>query len=347
MPEQIMRVKKFHFSTKTISCYFNAAFQNLETLVDKTNAVIITDENIFSKQAARFDGWKTIILKAGEQHKNQQTVDDVIAQLIAMNADRQTFIIGVGGGVVTDLAGFVASIYMRGVRFAFVPSSILAMVDASIGGKNGIDVGVYKNLVGVINQPEFLLYDYSLLQTLPYEEWINGFAEIIKHACIKDKDMFDLLANTSLETYHQNLQLAGNLIERNVEIKYKVVSEDENETGERKLLNFGHTIGHAIENTCQLPHGSAISIGMVAACAISEKINHFAADESAKVKALLSAYQLPVDLRFDKETTWNILLHDKKKSGTEMSFVVLDAIGKGSLKKIPLTQLYHLFNSLT
>ena len=338
--------KKYRFSGKTIECFFDTEFAAIENLVKKENTIFITDENIFAKQSQKFTGWKTIVLKAGEQFKNQKAVDEVINQLIEMHADRQSFIVGIGGGVVTDITGFVASVYMRGVKFGFVPTSILAMVDASIGGKNGIDVGVYKNLVGVINHPEFLLYDYSFLETLPAEEWVNGFAEIIKHACIKDKEMFAFLEENSLAKFQSSFDITGKLIEKNVDIKYNVVTNDEHETGERKLLNFGHTIGHAIENTSKLAHGNAISIGMVAACIISQQINEFSGSDTQKVKELLSKYQLPISLNFDKEKTWNILLHDKKKSGTDMSFVVLDTIGKGSVKRIPLSALQEIFNKL-
>ena len=341
-----MNSKKYRFSGKTIECFFDAEFAAIENLVKKENTIFITDENIFAKQSQKFTGWKTIVLKAGEQFKNQKAVDEVINQLIEMHADRQSFIVGIGGGVVTDITGFVASVYMRGVKFGFVPTSILAMVDASIGGKNGIDVGVYKNLVGVINHPEFLLYDYSFLETLPAEEWVNGFAEIIKHACIKDKEMFAFLEENSLAKFQSSFDFTGKLIEKNVDIKYNVVTNDEHETGERKLLNFGHTIGHAIENTSKLAHGNAISIGMVAACIISQQINEFSGSDTQKVKELLSKYQLPISLNFDKEKTWNILLHDKKKSGTDMSFVVLDTIGKGSVKRIPLSALQEIFNKL-
>src|SRR6185369_11874808 len=125
---------------------------------------------------------KTIVLKPGEVYKNQQTVDNIIQQLIDLGADRKSFLVGVGGGVVTDITGYVAGVFMRGIQFGFVPTSILAMVDAGIGGKNGIDVGVYKNIVGLIRQPSFLLYDYAFLKSLPKTEWVNGFAEIIKHA---------------------------------------------------------------------------------------------------------------------------------------------------------------------
>jgi 3-dehydroquinate synthase len=339
--------KKYQFSGKMVDAYSGVDFAMLGNLVNKESTILITDENIFAKQKEKFSEWKTIVLKAGEPFKNQKTVDEIIDRLIKLNADRQSFIIGVGGGVVTDISGFAASVYMRGIKFAFAPTSILGMVDASIGGKNGIDVGVYKNLVGIIRHPEFLLYDYSFLKTLSGSEWVNGFAEIIKHACIKDANMFRILEGKTLKDFQRSKDEIGKLIERNVDIKYNVVAGDEFETGERKLLNFGHTIGHAIENTAKLPHGSAISIGMVAACIISEKINDFSKEGTEKVKQLLSKYKLPIAFDFDKEKTWEILLHDKKKAGTDMNFVVLDKIGKASIKKIPLPDLHEIFFSLT
>ena len=335
--------KKYRFSEKIADAYFDADFAMLENLAKKESVILITDENVFAKQKEKFSAWKTIVLKAGERFKNQNAVNEIIDQLIEFNADRQSFIVGVGGGVVTDIAGFAASVYMRGIKFGFVPTSILGMVDASVGGKNGVDVGVYKNLVGVIRHPDFLLFDYSFLETLPNEEWINGFAEIVKHACIKDENMFDLLKEKTLKDFQNSKHDIGKLIERNVDIKYNVVANDEFETADRKLLNFGHTIGHAIENTAKLPHGSAVSIGMVAACIISEKINGFSHEETEKVKQLLSKYHLPVAFDFDKQKTWEILLHDKKKSGSDMNFVVLDKIGKASIKKISLTDLHQIF----
>ena len=346
MKNKEMNEKKYQFSDKTVSVYFDTDFKFLEKILNKENTILITDENIFSHQSEKFDSWKTIVLRAGEKYKKQQTVDEIITRLIELNADRQTFLVGIGGGVVTDITGYAASVYMRGIKFGFVPTSILAMVDASIGGKNGVDVGVYKNLVGTINHPRFLLYDYSFLETLPEKEWINGFAEIIKHACIKDKVMFDFLKEKSLDYFHTSLENIGNLVQQNVEIKYNIVSNDERENGERKLLNFGHTLGHAIENTASLPHGSAISIGMIAACNISEKINKFSKAETEKVNELIAQYHLPVSLKIDKEKTWKILLHDKKKSGDDMNFIVLDEIGKSSVIKIPLSELREIFYSI-
>ncbi|KAF0240416.1 MAG: 3-dehydroquinate, partial [Chitinophagaceae bacterium] len=177
-----MQKKTISFSSKKTAFYFDAIFAYLDKLVSKEKAVIITDEHVFTAHKKKLIGWNTIVLKPGEQFKVQQTVDMVIDQLILLGADRNSVLIGFGGGVITDITGYVAGIYMRGIDFGFIPSTVLAMVDAAVGGKNGIDVGIYKNMVGLIRQPSFLLYDYSLLKTLPQAEWQNGFAEIIKHA---------------------------------------------------------------------------------------------------------------------------------------------------------------------
>ncbi|MEO6682270.1 MAG: 3-dehydroquinate synthase [Ginsengibacter sp.] len=341
-----LRSKKYPFSNKTVDCFYRTDFSLIREMLDVERTIFITDKHVFSLHKKKFEGWKTIVIPAGEKNKNQQAADQVIDQMIQLGADRQSFVVGVGGGVVTDLAGYVASVYMRGIKFAFAPTTILAMVDASIGGKNGVDVGIYKNLVGTINQPEFLLYDFQFLNTLPVEEWRSGFAEIIKHACINDHHMFQFLEERKLEDFINDLDATGNLVERNVDIKHSIVSGDEKETGARKLLNFGHTIGHAIENIHGLLHGYAISIGMVAACTVSEKINDFSPEETNRIIALFNQYALPVSIAFEKEKTWDILLRDKKKSGSDMDFVVLNKIGSGGIKKIPLDQLKIIFDEL-
>ena len=335
--------KKYPFLQKTVDVFFDVPFSILYDKLDRDKTIFVTDRNVFSNHSEKFEGYKTIVLESGEGIKNQQTVDDVIRQMIEMEADRNSFLVGVGGGVVTDITGYAASVYMRGIQFAFVPTSILAMVDASIGGKNGVDVGSYKNLVGTINQPEFLCYDFSLLQTLPNEEWVSGFAEIIKHACIKDASLFSFLEEKSIQEFQKDSSLVAKLVEDNVNIKYNVVANDENETGERKLLNFGHTIGHAIEKISGLLHGHAISVGMVEACMVSQKINRFSEEETNRVTRLLSKYQLPISWPYDKAKAWEVLLHDKKRAGENMNFVVLNKIGQGGVKKIPIIELKELF----
>lgn len=328
-----MTTKKLAFSSKDVTYYFDAAFEHLEKLVSKENTFIITDENVFKKNEKRFKYWKVIVAPAGEQYKNQHTVDSIIEKLVEYGADRKSYIVGVGGGVITDMAGYVASIYMRGIHFGFVPTSILAMVDAAIGGKNGVDVGIYKNMVGLIRQPDFLLYDYSLLKTLPKEEWINGFAEIIKHACIKDAAMFTLLDEHKPADFQKDKALLNKLIQRNALLKSKVVQGDEFEQGDRKLLNFGHTLGHAIENTYKLPHGHAVAIGMVVAAYLSTNLLKF--KDAGKIATLIVKYGLPAFYRFDAAKALENMRADKKRFNNEVHYILLEKIGKGVVK--PLT----------
>lgn len=339
-----MHKKTFRFSNKIACYYFDARFSDLETLVDKKHAVIITDENVFHASFKKFKGWRAIVLKAGEEYKIQGTVDKIISQLIEMGADRKTFLIGVGGGVVTDITGYVGSVYMRGIKYAFVPTSLLAMVDASIGGKNGIDVGIYKNLVGTINQPDFLLYDISFLKTLPLGEWINGFAEIIKHGAIKDAALFRELQKNTLAYYQKNKLALLKLIRRNVLLKSNVVQHDEFETGERQLLNFGHTLGHAIEKVYELPHGQAISIGMVAACIISENYLNFTG--TAKVISTLEQYGLPTLSNIDPEKVLDVMKHDKKRVRQSINYVLLKKIGQAQIKALPINELEKIMYSI-
>ncbi|HVM89634.1 MAG TPA: 3-dehydroquinate synthase [Puia sp.] len=339
-----MQKKVFRFSKKTVSYYLDAAFADLGKLVDKKHAAVVTDENVFNAFKKKFDGWKTIVIKAGEEYKVQQTVDEIVKQLIEMEADRKTFLIGVGGGVITDITGYVGSIYMRGIKYGFVPTTLLAMVDASIGGKNGIDVGVYKNLVGTINQPDFLLYDVSLLKSLPQQEWVNGFAEIIKHACIKDAAMFRELEKHKLSYYQKNKEALLKLIRKNTLLKSNVVQNDEFENGERQLLNFGHTLGHAIEKVYGLSHGQAVSIGMVAACIISENYSGF--NNTSQVTSTLEKYGLPTQADFDPEKVLNMMKHDKKKVKESINYVLLDKIGHAKTKTIPVNELEKIVYSI-
>lgn len=339
-----MKKIKFSFNNSSTEYYFDASFDYLEKLTSKDNTVIITDENVFSKNQKKFKGWKTIVIPAGEQYKHQQTVDSIIEQLIVLGSDRKSLIVGVGGGVVTDIAGYVAGIFLRGVKFGFVPTSILSMVDAAIGGKNGIDVGIYKNMVGLIRQPAFLLYDYSFLKSLPKEEWINGFAEIIKHACIKDAAMFKLLEEHKLKDFQKDNELLNKLIQCNALIKSKVVQHDEFEQGDRKLLNYGHTLGHAIENTYQLPHGHAVTIGMVVAAYLSENLVGF--KDAKRVASLIEQYGLPAHYTFDADKAIEVMQADKKRVKDVINYVLLEKIGKGIVKQLRVEEIQPLVKQL-
>lgn len=334
-----MQKKVFRFSNSSVDYYFEGRISQIREIVHTAKTIFITDENVFAAHEKQFKSRNTIVLKAGEEYKIQETVDSVIEQLIEMEADRKTILIGVGGGVVTDITGYVASVYMRGIAFGFVPTSLLAMVDASIGGKNGIDVGVYKNMVGIIRQPSFLLFDPSLLQTLPVNEWRNGFAEIIKHASIKDAGMFKELEQNDLSFYQKKKKELSVLIQRNALLKTKVVQQDEFEKGDRKLLNFGHTLGHALENQYDLSHGQAIAIGMAYASTLSQKISGF--KNVDRVVNLLDQYELPTFAEFDKEKVIHVLKMDKKKTKNSINFVLLEKIGRAFIKEISIQQLYE------
>lgn len=332
--------KTFRFSEASVDYYFEGNINRLNQIADKRNIVVITDKKVFNAHGARFKSYRSIVIPSGEKYKIQQTVDKIIGELIKLKADRTTLLVGIGGGVITDITGFVASIYMRGVKFGFVPTTVLAMVDAAIGGKNGIDVGGFKNLVGTIRQPEFLLFDTTLLGTLPEKEWRNGFAEIIKHSCIKNGALFKELQEVNLDYFKKQKAALAELIKKNVLIKTRVVQADEFETGERKILNFGHTAGHAIETVHNIPHGYAVSLGMVFAAHLSETILGYKDREA--LSALLKKYKLPVHYPLYKEAVQERLVMDKKRLGKEMNFILLEKTGKAVIHPIPVKALQRL-----
>jgi 3-dehydroquinate synthase len=327
-----VKKKIIHFTNSSSNIYTHAQWAAIDTLCDKKNTFIITDQNVFKHHKTKFAKRNVIVLRAGESFKQQSTVDGIITSLLDMGCNRQSFLLGVGGGVVTDITGYAASIFMRGIKFGFVPTTLLGMVDASIGGKNGVDVGVYKNIVGTINQPEFLFYDTSFLQTLPIKQWRNGFAEIIKHAAICDAPLFKQLAENNIAFYKNNSEALDKLIAKNIAIKTNIVTKDEFEKGDRKLLNLGHTLGHAIENTYNLLHGEAISIGITAAAFMSENLG--ASNLLNPLSNVLEKYGLPTFANFDVEKIMQILMLDKKKAKNEVHYILLHKIGAAYIQPL-------------
>lgn len=339
-----MKKNRLAIGDSVTDFYFEGKLSELKTIADPGNTFILTDEHVFEALKSKLRGFKTIIIPPGEAVKQQETVNNIIGQLIESKADRKSTLVGIGGGVITDLAGYVASVYMRGIRFGFVPTSLLAMVDAAIGGKNGIDVGLYKNMVGVIRQPAFLLYDISLLKTLPHAEWVNGFAEIIKHACIKDAPLFKLLQQRNVAWYQRKKADLQALVQRNAKIKAKVVQADPFEQGERKLLNFGHTLGHAIENQYELPHGHAVAIGMVYAAHLSQQITGY--KHTSQLIDLLEQYELPTHCAFNVDDAFEMLKMDKKREQDEMKFVLLNKTGQAIVQGIAVGELGRMLKEL-
>ncbi len=331
---------KYQFTHSVVTYHFREMLHNIEKLTTGRHAVIITDKNIAKYYKHIIEKYPNIIIGSGEKYKQLDTINYIIQRLIKYGADRSSLLVGMGGGVVTDITGYAGAIYMRGIDVGLMPASLLAMTDAAIGGKNGVDVGMYKNMVGTIKQPSFLFYATELLNTLPEKEWRNGFAEIIKHAAIDDKTMFKALEKNSLIDYRNNEQLLASLIKKNAMLKTKFVQEDEFEKGNRKLLNFGHTLGHAVENLYKLSHGEAISIGMHYATSISDKI--YGSKNTEHLDELLVKYGLPIKLKFDAQKVYNLMLSDKKRSGNTLQYILLEKIGKGVIQNMPVNELKKL-----
>ena len=302
---------------------------------------IVSDSNVAPLFANRVKknlaavGFRPILITvpAGEKSKTLERVGAICDQMIAAGLDRQSFVVGLGGGMIGDLSGFVAAIYHRGIPHIQIPTTLLAMVDSSIGGKTGVDTRAGKNLIGAFHQPSLVIDDLDVLKTLPRRQLNQGFAEIIKHAVIADPKMFPMLQSWKAGDAF-GLQ---RLIKRNIEIKTRIVAKDEHDqTGERALLNFGHTIGHAIEragNYQKFLHGEAVSLGMVAACAVSVKRAGLSEDQSAAMVDLLGQFQLPTRLppNFPRKKILDVLKFDKKFERGKIRFVVTPRIGVAHL----------------
>jgi 3-dehydroquinate synthase len=307
-------------------------------LAGKTCA-IISDGNVaplFGNRVTKSltsAGFKPVMITipAGEKSKTLEQVGAICDRMIAVGLDRQSFVIGLGGGVVGDISGFVAAIYHRGIPHVQIPTTLLAMVDSSIGGKTGVNTRDGKNLIGAIHHPSLVIDDIDVLKTLPRHEFNQGFAEIIKHVIIADAKMFGTLQHWKAADAAA-LQLQQ-LIRRNIEIKSKIVARDERDrTGERALLNFGHTVGHAIERAGEYRkflHGEALSLGIVAACAISTSKARLSADQRDAIVDLLEKFKLPIKLpkNFPRQRVFDALKFDKKFEGGKVRFVVTPRIG--------------------
>jgi 3-dehydroquinate synthase len=314
-----------------------------KSLRGKTCA-IVTDSNVgplFARRVRRSlisAGFKLtlITIPAGEKSKTLRQAGAICEQMIVAGLDRQSLVIGLGGGVIGDISGFVAAIYHRGIPHIQIPTTLLAMVDSSIGGKTGVNTNNGKNLLGVIHQPSLVIDDVDVLKTLPRREFNQGFAEVIKHAVIADPKMFKTLQSWKARSPRRPLALQS-LIKRNIKIKAAIVARDERDrSGKRAILNFGHTVGHAIEragNYRKFLHGEALGLGIVAACAISTKRAGLPADQRDAVVSLLQRFELPTSLpkNFPREKIFNALKFDKKFKGGKIRFVVTPRIGAAYL----------------
>ncbi len=271
------------------------------------------------------------IIPAGEFSKSLKTVENIYEKLSSDLISKNDIIISLGGGVVSDISGFVASTYKRGIKLINIPTSFLAMIDASIGGKNAVNLNSGKNLVGSFYFPDLILIDYNFLNTLPKKELNSGISEAIKCGAIFDEKLFSILEK---EKFEDNIE---NIIYRSILVKKKLVEEDRFDSGKRMLLNFGHTIGHAVESLCgykNISHGEAVSVGMNAITKISEKLGLTGAGVSERVKNVCEKYSLPTQNNFPIDKLSEMILQDKKNFGEYINLVILKNIGNSFLLKL-------------
>lgn len=309
--------------------------KNIVDLSKYTKIAVITDENLEDKLEVFEDLERDIteiIITPGENEKNINTVQFIWKELLESGFDRKSLVINYGGGVIGDMGGFAASTFMRGIDFIQIPTTLLSQVDASIGGKTGINFGNVKNIIGAFNQPIAVIIDTDTLKTLPKREFYSGFAEIIKHGFIYDMAFLKKL--DGLDPNNISDEDIQEIIEYSCKIKSEVVTKDEKESGLRKILNFGHTIGHAVESLMlesdnPLLHGEAISIGMVAEAKISYDLGNIKKEELEMIVNILAKYNLPTKLKnIDEKYIKLKLLSDKKNEGGNVKWTLLKELGK-------------------
>jgi 3-dehydroquinate synthase len=335
--------------SNTYTIYFNeTSFLYLENLLQPnvySKIFVLVDENTnelclpyFLSNLPTEIEIEIIEIEAGEENKNMYTCIDLWHTLIDLEADRKSILLNLGGGVITDIGGFVASTFKRGIDFINIPTTLLAMVDASVGGKTGVDLGNLKNQIGVINEPKSVVILSKFLETLPSNQMRSGLAEMLKHGLIYDKLYWDKLKNLN----DLNTDDLDVLIKQSIEIKNNIVSQDLKENGIRKALNFGHTLGHAIESYClesedknQLLHGEAIAIGMILESHISYQSNFISKDDYAEIKYIITdVFEKIVFNEYDIQNILNLLVFDKKNEFGNVQFTLLNKIGESKINQI-------------
>jgi 3-dehydroquinate synthase len=337
-----MRLGRFHLRAMGEYDVLVAQLEQVGNLLHERglqNPIIVTDENVARFHAksvmASLDkaGFapKIIAPPAGEAYKNLETIQKLWHAFLEHGLDRKSTVIALGGGVIGDMAGFAASTYMRGIRWVCVPTSLLSMADASLGGKTGFDLPEGKNLIGSFYPPKLVLADPQVLRTLPDPEFISGLAEVVKHGVIADPELFDLCAR-GLDCVKDHLD---QVVRQAMAVKIRIIEEDPYEKGFRAALNLGHTVGHSIElvSKFQLRHGEAVAIGMVAEAKLAERLMVARQEVSDKIQTVLSTLGLPVQIpeELPREEILHAMRVDKKKNAKAIRFALPVEIGKVEL----------------
>ncbi len=312
-----------------------------------SSTIVIIDKNVSRIYPDIFADFPKIIIHAVESNKTLETVLYIYEKLIKLEADRHTFLLGIGGGIICDITGFVASTYMRGIRFGYIATTLMAQVDAAIGGKNGVNVLRYKNMAGTFTLPEFVWCNLNMLTTLPAHEISTGFAEIIKYGLIENPSILDFIEQNIESISVFKYDIYKQLIEQCILIKAGIVNADLQDKGVRKILNFGHTLAHAIEKSTSLyNHGEAVSIGMIASLMISNKKGHVKSEEIERIKKLLRHFDLPTEIEYKLvKSAIDKIAMDKKKDLHSIDFIILTEIGHAQIIPIEISELKTLLLS--
>jgi 3-dehydroquinate synthase len=337
-----MRTIEIKTDSRVSRILVGESITRLTEYLPEGKTIVITDRKIHGLYGKFLSGFPVIEIGTGESHKTIETLKLIFDKLIEFEADRSTFILALGGGIVCDVAGFAASVFMRGLRFGFVSTTLLSQVDASVGGKNGVNFSRYKNMIGVFNQPEFVLADPVVLTTLDEKEFRSGFAEIVKAAAIQDRNLFNYLEENYIHALQRKPEVLEHLIYRSVLIKSAIVEMDEKEKGERKKLNFGHTFAHAIEHQTGMLHGEAVSIGMELASKLSVELGLLPIKEALRLSNLLQNLQLPVTIDVPFSTLLSSMKKDKKRDGEALYMILLERLGNAIIRKMSIRELENI-----
>ncbi len=295
--------------------------------VEPSNTFIITDAVVARLHGSFFPSVPTFVLNHGEQAKNLSALSDIYTWLLNHNANRHSTLLGIGGGAVCDVAGFVAATFMRGIGLALAPTTLLAQIDAAVGGKNGLNLLGFKNIVGTFYQPRFVYCDPALLATLSAEELQSGLGEMVKYAIIDANGMFERMEQQTQALRDGNAEAMAAFICDSVRIKARIVSADEREMGLRRILNLGHTWGHAVERETSMPHGLCVSVGLEFAARLSVAKQLLSFSDYERIVALLRALGLPTAAQIDAAAAFATMRFDKKRRGAGIDFVLIRGIG--------------------
>ncbi len=312
--------------------HYSHYLQELDRLCEGRRTILICDSNVFELYSSELEGRECITLEASEANKNLQTVEALYRELVEMEVDRGTLIVALGGGITTDIVGYVASTLLRGVACGYIPTTLLGQIDASIGGKCGVNLDGYKNLIGTFTLPEFVIIDSRLLSTLPPRELRSAYGEVLKYAVLRGAELIE----------------SSDFVRRCVEIKLEVTEGDFKESGQRKLLNLGHTLGHAVEKcTDSYTHGEAVAIGIAIVARISNRLGFLDSYIMGDIIALIKRYGLPTTLppEIGTEELLGAIKHDKKRKSDGVEMVLIHRFGECFVRHLTLMELADALNA--